>query len=122
MSKLLQIAAKLVTLPQEDAPEYLYAGCKQIAAEIRDFHDTELAAKSAECEAAVIERDALLAENAKLKAMLRTFEWCNQDCERPLDMGVEAFGNCYYCGAFYKAVRHNPDCELAALLNEKGGE
>lgn len=50
MSKLLQIAAKLVTLPQEDAPEYLYAGCKQIASEIRDFHDTELAAKSAECE------------------------------------------------------------------------
>jgi hypothetical protein len=53
----------------------------------------QLAARSAECE--------------KLRALVANIEWWGDDY---IDRCPECRGN----------SKHNPDCELAALLNEKG--
>ena len=39
MRTLVQIAADLAKLPNDDTPEFVYRRCKQIAAELRDFSD-----------------------------------------------------------------------------------
>ncbi len=36
---LINIAADLATLPNDDTPEFIYQRCKQLAVELKEYHD-----------------------------------------------------------------------------------